>query len=301
MPVFHNNNGKLKKLKVIPLDKERYLQKLVEENLFEILDIDLLASEYKTTNGGRIDTLAIDANGAPVIIEYKRNKNDNVIVQALFYLNWLKSQKVEFFQMLVIKKLGNEKADKIDWRNPRVICIAESYNPYDIFALNEIAVKLELYKYQYYENDTFTLENIKGESEKTISVETLVSGPIVKSISKKDSEISINTHLNKGQPFVQELFSILQEKIFEMDENIQEKINNNYLSYKISKIFVEVHIQKSKLLLYLRPIEYNDPENRLSKVPDSFNWVLNQRLYISNNEELNYALSLVEQSYKDVL
>jgi RecB family endonuclease NucS len=42
-----------------------------------------LATEFQTTHGGRIDTLAIDASGAPVIIEYKWNKNDNVITQYL--------------------------------------------------------------------------------------------------------------------------------------------------------------------------------------------------------------------------
>jgi len=70
---------------------------LIEENLLEVLDIRLLASEYVTTSGGRIDTLGINSNNVPVIIEYKRNKNDNVINQSLSYLKWLRSQKVEFF------------------------------------------------------------------------------------------------------------------------------------------------------------------------------------------------------------
>src|SRR5580698_10382037 len=118
MPVFHNSNGKFKKLKLITLTKERLLQKLVEDNLLEVLDMDFLYSEYPTTDRGRIDTLAIDGDGAPVIIEYKRNRNDNVINQALSYLKWLKSQKVEFFEMLVMKRLGADKVKKIDWKNP---------------------------------------------------------------------------------------------------------------------------------------------------------------------------------------
>jgi predicted transport protein len=301
MPVFHNVNGKLKKLSLLPLDKEKALQKLIEENLLEVLDMRFLASEYQTTHGGRIDTLAIDSDNAPVIIEYKRNRNDNVINQALSYLKWLKAQKVEFFEMLVQKKIGQEGISKIDWNNPRVICIAESYSKFDIDTLEVIPLRLELYKFHYYENNIFTLEKVNGEDEKPQYIQQINSELKKDTPINKKSEISIETHLNKGQPFVKELFSILQDRILLLDESIEIKINNNYIAFKVSKIFAEIHIQKSKLLIYLRPIVYSDPEERLYKVPDSYNWVLDRRVYISNENDIAYVMDLIEQSYKDVL
>ncbi len=108
MPIFKISGTKLKKLNSLPLDKEKNLQALVETNLLEVLGLEFLASEYATTFGGRIDTLAVDTNGSPVIIEYKRNKNDNVINQSLSYLKWLKSQKPGFFEKLMLDKLGRE-------------------------------------------------------------------------------------------------------------------------------------------------------------------------------------------------
>jgi RecB family endonuclease NucS len=99
MPIFMTENGKLKKLSAVSLVKEKDLQTLVEENLGEVLGMHFLATEYTTAFGGRIDTLAVDYTGAPVIIEYKRNQNDNVINQGLSYLRWLKAQKIEFFEM----------------------------------------------------------------------------------------------------------------------------------------------------------------------------------------------------------
>jgi RecB family endonuclease NucS len=53
------------------------------------LGVTFLASEYSTgkTHGGRIDMLAIDENDCPVIIEYKRSTNENVINQG-----WLERQ-----------------------------------------------------------------------------------------------------------------------------------------------------------------------------------------------------------------
>jgi RecB family endonuclease NucS len=50
----------------------------MECNLNPLLGIYFLASEYSTgkTHGGRIDTLGLDENDFPVIIEYKRAINE---------------------------------------------------------------------------------------------------------------------------------------------------------------------------------------------------------------------------------
>jgi len=62
---------------------ENTLQSLVERHLEKFLSVRLLASEYHTgkTHQGRINTLGIDENGYPVIIEYERALNQNVINQ----------------------------------------------------------------------------------------------------------------------------------------------------------------------------------------------------------------------------
>ena len=60
---------------------EKSLQQLLEHHLETFLGIRFLASEYSTgkKHAGRIDTLDIDENNSPVIIEYKRSLNDIVI------------------------------------------------------------------------------------------------------------------------------------------------------------------------------------------------------------------------------
>jgi hypothetical protein len=40
-------------------------------------------------HGGRIDTLGLDDDDNPVIVEYKRDRSESVINQGLFYLAWL--------------------------------------------------------------------------------------------------------------------------------------------------------------------------------------------------------------------
>lgn len=296
MPVFKSEKGKLTKLSSISISKEKELQTLVENNLDEVLGMHFLATEYTTTFGGRIDTLAVDYTGAPVIIEYKRNKNDNVINQALSYLRWLTAQKEEFFEMLLIKKLGQETAHtiQIDWKNPRVVCIAESYSKFDIDTVEVIPMRIELFKYRYYENGIFSLEPLSVSEQKTTSGNV----PI---IEKSSIDITIDTLLNKGNESIKELFKELRERIFELDENIKEKTTTLYVAYRITKNFAEIHIGKNQLKIYLRPVNYADPQKMVDKVPDSYQWVMDRRVYLKTKSELDYVVGLIEQSYKDIL
>jgi RecB family endonuclease NucS len=51
---------------------EREVQDLIESNMETLLGVRFLASEYGTgaVHGGRIDSLGIDENGSPVIVEF---------------------------------------------------------------------------------------------------------------------------------------------------------------------------------------------------------------------------------------
>lgn len=297
MPIYREQNGQLKKLKSFAIDKEKKLQALVEDNLMEVLDMHFLETEYTTTFGGRIDTLAVDRNGAPVIIEYKRGKNDNVINQALSYLKWLQAQKVEFFEMLVFKKLGNKIAEdlKIDWQNPRVICVAESYSKFDIDTVEVIPMRIELLKYRYYENGIFSLEPLNASEQKS-STKSNVDSP-----SKSPIDYSVEQHLQKPTDKIKGIFNDLRSRIFEIDENIKEKATSMYIGYRVTKTFAEIHLGKNQIKIYLRPIEYDDPNGMVEKIPDGYNWTLNQRVYIKEENQLDYVFGLIEQSYQDVL
>src|SRR5690554_805396 len=107
------------------------LQKQIEANMPAFLGVRFVATEYVTgkTHKGRIDSLGLDENGCPVIIEYKRAENENVINQGLFYLDWLLDHKAEF-QLLVMKELGTQAAETIEWPGTRLVCIAADYNKF---------------------------------------------------------------------------------------------------------------------------------------------------------------------------
>ena len=140
---------------------EKSLQLLVERNLEALLGVRFLASEYSTgpVHGGRIDTLGLDEDGSPVIIEYKRSVNENVINQGLYYLDWLLDHRKDF-QWLAMEKLGGDAAKEVDWAAPRLICIAGDFKKFDVHAVKQINRNIELLRYQHFGGELLLIELI---------------------------------------------------------------------------------------------------------------------------------------------
>src|SRR6266516_8033503 len=170
--LFHVSSGSAQELQGTSIAIEKTLQTLIETHLEVFLGIRFLNTEHPTgkTHGGRIDTLGIDEDGSPVIIEYKRALNENVINQGLFYLDWLMDHKGEF-ELLVLKKLGKEAADSIDWSAPRLLCIASDFTKYDEYAVQQINRNIELMRYRRYGNELilFELVNATTAQEQTVT------------------------------------------------------------------------------------------------------------------------------------
>jgi hypothetical protein len=64
--LFRIGGGTVDKLTETTDTIEKSVQILFEKNLEALLGVRFLASEFATTNGGRIDTLGLDENGCPV-------------------------------------------------------------------------------------------------------------------------------------------------------------------------------------------------------------------------------------------
>lgn len=134
------------------------LQRRVEAGLEVMLGIRFLASEYPTGpwHRGRIDTLGLDENGSPVVIEYKKGSDSGVLSQAVSYLSWLESAHHEV-EALVRKVLGAEAAESIDWRRPRMVCIAAGSSRHDRVAVQRLPERIDLVRYRVFEGDLLSL------------------------------------------------------------------------------------------------------------------------------------------------
>ncbi|KUL54924.1 hypothetical protein ADL22_02120 [Streptomyces sp. NRRL F-4489] len=134
------------------------LQRRIEAGMESMLGIRFLASEYPTGpwHRGRIDTLGLDENGTPALIEYKKGSDSGVMSQAISYLSWLDSAHHEF-EALVKKKLGSEAAEAIDWRNPRMVCIAASFSHHDRVAVHRLHERIDLVRYRIFDGGLLSL------------------------------------------------------------------------------------------------------------------------------------------------
>jgi RecB family endonuclease NucS len=86
---------------------EADVQSLIERHMETMLGVRFLASEYviDCLDGGRIDSLGLDENNAPVVVEYKRGTDAGVINQGLCYMSWLTAHK-DAFRSLVRDRFG---------------------------------------------------------------------------------------------------------------------------------------------------------------------------------------------------
>ena len=147
-------------------DTRKKSSEAYQYNLFTHLGVHLLGSEYSTgkNHGGRIETIGIDENGCPVIIEYKRTMNENVINQGLFYFDCLLDHKAEF-KLLVMEALGKDIAERIEWSSPRLIFIAGDFTKCDTHVVQIVNRNIELIRYAHYGKDLLMLEGIVNIAE----------------------------------------------------------------------------------------------------------------------------------------
>lgn len=227
---------------------EKSLQVLFEKNLEQLLGVRFLASEYVTSNGGRIDTLGLDENGSPVIIEYKRASNENVINQGLFYLDWLMDHRKDF-QWLVLEILGKDVANTIEWSTPRLLCIAGDFSKYDHHAVNQMPRNIELLRYRRFGGDLIMLE-LAASSSRVLTIPTAVA----KAQSGTNKQKTIAAVLSDLGPDLTDRVESLKAFITALGDDVQQATLQFYIAFKRIKNFacVEVRPTTGRILVFVK-------------------------------------------------
>lgn len=308
MPLFSLQANKVNQIKPAIFAKERELQRLFEANLVALLGVQFIATEFSTGDRqrGRIDTLGLDQDGSPVIIEYKKSGNENIINQGLFYLDWLVDHKGDF-TIAAQKALGKEI--EIDWSRPRLILIAEFFSEYDKFAANRIGANMELWTFRRYGEELLYLDPIyvaDAPREKVKKTEKQQEKEKEKEEIHETPMYTLEGHL-KGKPqTMRSLFEELRERIFTLDAEgaIIEKANKHYMVYKHGKNFCQVWIQNSQLKLWLDiPFaELEDPYKLAKDVSTVGHWGTGDvEVNLDDESQLDKVMPLIEQSFQQTV
>ena len=303
LKLFRLNCGKAEEVKGVASDLEKPLQTLIENNLESLLGVRFLATEYSTgkTHGGRIDTLGLDENACPVILEYKRSLNENVINQGLYYLDWLMDHKAEFWK-LAVETLGKEVADAIDWSGPRLICIAGDFTKYDEHAVQQINRNIELIRYRRFGDNHLLLEGVNSVS---------ASGAIAKNTSTKPQAGATAQKGNWEQewgnwfpkyPTAKALYEAVYDFAFTLGDDVQIKFLKQYVAFKRIRNFATVvpyaRPEKILVLLHLSPDSVDIDTKWMRDVRQIGIWGTGQlELTVQTLDDLEKAKPLIRRAY----
>ncbi|OME76919.1 DUF91 domain-containing protein [Paenibacillus sp. FSL A5-0031] len=298
--LFNINGGEVTELEGKSVAVEKSLQTLMERHLEAILGIRFLATEYSTgkTHGGRIDTLGIDENNAPVIIEYKRSTNENVINQGLYYLDWLLDHKAEF-TLLVMKKYGNDVAELIDWSTTRLVCIAGGFTKYDGHAVQQINRNIELYSYKQFGDELLMLDLVNATTAQDVEFDKVKQVPA----SNKTSEKTVTEYLAQSDAVLKNRYEAIRAFLVALGDDVQEKTLKHYIAFRRIKNFacIEVHPQMGRITIYIKvnPESIDIEPGFTRDVRKIGHYGTGElEITINNDEQLEKAKSLLLKSYE---
>lgn len=287
--------GKVEELPSKQVTLEKELQKLLEENMLTFFGVTFLKSEYRITNG-RMDSIGIDENNCPVIFEYKRSLNENVINQGLFYLDWLLDHKADF-KLLVMDVLGQEKAESIDWSMPCVICIANDFTKFDEHAVNQMQRNIKLVRYRKFGDDLIALEYLNAPQVQPIADDIVTT-------SKKSNwkEKDFKQYLSEVSEKRKNLFYSIREYILSLGDDITENQLKLYVAFKKAKNVVCVEVYHSSILLHLKlnPDTVELVPGFIEDVRNKGHWGTGDlRIIVKSTEDFEKAQYLVDRAYNE--
>jgi predicted transport protein len=303
MPAFEIIGTNLKKVNQREFKDEAELHKLIDKNLQEIFKIRYIKDEHVTDKHGRIETLGLDESNRPVVIEYKKTKEDGQLAQANRYMIWIK-QNPDSFELLVTKNLGTNIGE-IDFANPRIICFAQEYSIDD--RCLALSLGAELWKYKVYDNNMLVI--IREEEP-----EQLIKGTKGKTIIKKverqpQPTKTIDEYLNGASSDLKLLFQKLNNMILNINSEIEQFLASELIIYKTSLNFAYLAVQKRKNCIRCQIRTDNDkiddPKGLTREIPKRFGYgYITREVFVSpedikaNKYSMEDIIALIEQSYK---
>jgi len=299
MALYINQTGKLKEVKEKPFKLEKDIQKVFEANLYSIMGLELVKSEF-TIKNKRIDTLAYDAQAcAFIIIEYKRDKNISVVDQGFTYLSLMLENKADFIVEYNESLRQNMKREDVDWSQTRVAFVSTNFTENQVQATNFKDIAIELWEVKQFDNDTIIINPIKksnaAESIKPITQQT-------KALKNVTDEIKVYTeddHLKNGSEVIIELYERFKNAILNLGDGIEVNPQKWYISFKKggSIAYLELFKKALKITINLKLGQLDDPKKIAKDVSSiGHRGYGDYQIQVEDDKDLEYIMSLVKQA-----
>jgi predicted transport protein len=299
MALYINQTGKLKEVKEKAFKLEKDIQKVFEANLYSIMGLELVKSEF-TIKNKRIDTLAYDAQAcAFIIIEYKRDKNISVVDQGFTYLSLMLENKADFIVEYNESLRQNMKREDVDWSQTRVAFVSTNFTENQVQATNFKDIGIELWEVKQFDNDTIIINPIKksnaAESIKPITQQT-------KALKNVTDEIKVYTeddHLKNGSEFIIELYERFKNAILNLGDGIEVNPQKWYISFKKggSIAYLELFKKALKITINLKLGQLDDPKKIAKDVSSiGHRGYGDYQIQVEDDKDLEYIMSLVKQA-----
>jgi predicted transport protein len=299
--LLFQQNKELNKLIEKPFKLEKEIQKIFEDNLEKILDLELVQSEF-TIQNKRIDTLAYDKqNKAFIIIEYKRDKNSSVVDQGFTYLNLMLENKATF--ILAYNETLNKTlhSSTIDWSQTRVIFVSTNFTENQKQATNFKDLGIELYEIKRFEGDIIVINPYKKTNSATSIKSITEKNETLKNIAKEIKVYTEEDHTGNKSDEIIELYESFKNAILNLSDDIEIQPKLDYIAFKKNSNIADICIQKKglKIWINLKKGHLEDPKNIMRDVSEMGHWGNGDyEIVVTDTENIEYLMSLVKQAIK---
>lgn len=293
------NTNTLALLKEKPFKLEREIQILFEKNLLELMNLEMVNSEF-VIKGKRIDTLGYDPQSkAFVIIEYKRDKNVSVVDQGFTYLSLMLENKADFVLTYneTLKKAIHSTS--VDWSQTRVVFVSPSFTENQRLATNFKDIAIELWEVKRYENDLISINPIK-KTKSAESIKPLTQqNSVIKSVTDEIKVYTEEDHLNGSSEEIIELYETFKNAILNLTDDIEIVPKKLYIAFKKNKNIADIVILKKgiKISINLKKGQLDDSKGLMKDVSETGHWGNGDyELVVNDTTNLEYIMSLIKQA-----
>jgi predicted transport protein len=262
--------------------KEAEIQKLFEKHLKDFEEGLKYVSSFLGVGVGVIDTLAIDEDSRPVIIEYKKpgNSERDALIQALHYYYWC-STHFEWIDQAVRKFRPDLLKGEDTLNNDiRIMIVAGDYDEHVRGAAYGLEPDTQLIEY-----------DICGGEKKGIVFKAIVDSSKADRIVRQPK--GEDDHF-KGKEALKTLYESLRERILSLGTDAKAGTpTQDYLPFMRRVTFCQVHVKKRWLRLDLRNIK-DVKHTKIIPYPVG-DWVY---VHVEKERDIDEILDIIKIAYE---